>query len=204
MNFGGFGMDPFSLFQQQDGDIFGSIAEGAVKGILKFLTEKKSKSVGSLTPHGMQILQQIQYETQTQGPIMPEMAVQRAMSLGLPQEEATAVAFHYALGLLKVFVIGNVVQQAIFQEIMTGVPAEHNVAQFGMLKGLQPQEIQAATQMIMITKGRRPLIKQTVHQILALLQNQPLSPMQVYQYALQSGLMPMEALFVAEMVDFLK
>ncbi len=138
MNFGGFGMDPFSLFQQQDGDIFGSIAEGAVKGILKFLTEKKSKSVGSLTPQGMQILQQIQYETQTQGPIMPEMAVQRAMSLGLPQEEATAVAFHYALGLLKVFVIGNVVQQAIFQELMTGVPAEHNVAQFGMLKGLQP------------------------------------------------------------------
>jgi len=31
-----------------------------------------------------------------------------------------------------------------------------------------------------------------------------LNPMQVYQYALQSGLMPVEALFVAVMIDFLK
>ena len=204
MTFGGFGMDPFSMFQQQGGDLFGSIAEGAVKGILEFFTEKKSKSAGSLTPQGMQILQQIQYETQMEGPKMPEVVVQRAISLGLPQEEATLIAFNYALGLLRVFVIGNVVQQALSQEIMTGVPAEQNVAQFGMVKGLQPQEVQMATQIIIMNRGRQPLIKQTVRQILMLLQNQPLNPMQVYQYALQSGLMPVEALFVAVMIDFLK
>ncbi len=205
MTFGGFGLDPFAMFQQQQGgDVFVNIAEGAVKGILDFFNAKKSRSPQSLSPQGLQILQQLQYETQMEGPKVPEMVVQRAMALGLSQDEATTVAFNYALGLLRVFVTGSVVQQAIMQEFMTGFPAEQSVAQIGMARGLQPQEIQMATQMTAMNKTRQPLIKQAVRQSLALLQNQPLSPMQVYQSALQSGLMPAEAIFVTMMIEHLK
>ncbi|GEM_PF-6516096 len=203
MFFGGLDFDPFSILQQQEEDILGNIAGGVVKGILQFFSEKKGKQSYQLSPLGMQVLQQAIAETQMGGAQLPEIIVQKAINFGLSLEEAQLVAFNYAFWILRFSVIGSVVQQAFAQEILSRFPAEQNVPQIGMQKGLQPQEIQMATQMIIMNKSRRPLIKQAIQQVLNIFQNQPFDQTHVYQYVMQMGLMPVEALFVAMITGFL-
>ncbi len=204
MFFGGMSFDPFSMFQQES-DVWSSLAEGAVKGILSFFVSgKRSKSnAAEISPQGMQVLQQILAETQMSGPQLPEVVIQKALAFGLPQEEAQLIAASYAFQMLRFSTIGMVVQQAFFQEVMTGFPAEQTVSNISMQKGLPPHEIQMATQMVTMAKARRPFIRQALHQILSWSQNQPLTPMQVYQQALQLGLMPVEAFFVAGVMEML-
>ncbi len=198
----GLNFDPFSMFQQED-DILGNIAGTLVKSILQFISEKTEKKTYQLSTLGMQVLQQLMFETQTEGPILPEVIIPKAVNLGLSPEEANLVAFNYALWILRFSVIGTVVQQAFLQEIISGIPAEQIVLQIATQKSLQPHEIQIANQMVAVSKSRQPLIKQTIQQIINILHNQFLDQTHIYNYAIQIGLTPPEALFVTTVIKFL-